>query len=160
MSARISALAIGLLLIAVSGVAGQYAADQAKSLEGIQVIVVNFAEPNQKMDPDLRQEMFDAVSLELRKTGIRIIRGDAPQETADALLNLTVSIATGLTDFVNVRMDIEQKATVVRTGETLQLVTWFYEESQNQGSWRSTAHPMAIKAANQLISDWLDANNR
>ena len=153
-----------LLLVGAALVPGdasaQFAADQPTSLKGVGTVFVNFVEPNQRMDAALRADMFDAAILELRKSGLRVVREPSDTQQADALLNLSVRIITGLTDFVEVRMDVEQKVSVVRTGDQLQLVTWYYEASSNESSWRSSAKPMALKATNKFISDWLDANNR
>src|SRR5687768_15918474 len=73
----------------------QFAADQIQSLKGIRTISVNMAEPNQEMDVALRDEMFEAAILELRKSGLRVVRDQNETQSTDALLNLSVFINDG-----------------------------------------------------------------
>lgn len=159
---RIRDAAFSCVLLATCATAnlyGQYADDQSKSLRGIKIVVVNFSEPNQKVEAAVLADIQDAAVLELRKAGVRV-KKEGDSAPADALINISIGIQTGISDFLRLRMDVEQKVTMVRTSEPLQLVTWYYEDAQNPNSWRTSAKPMVIKGVNKLLSDWLDANGR
>jgi hypothetical protein len=151
-------VAVALVLLPVA-VSAQYAQDQPRSLKGLNTVFVRFQEPSGKMTPKEKDDVFNALTLELRKAGIRVSR-DTTGQNAEGLVNLSLFIRTGLVDYTIVRMDVEQKATLVRTTETLQLVTWYFEDSDNSGSWRQYAPPLVTKATNKFLADWLQANGR
>lgn len=147
-------LLIPLTLLLPSVANAQFAADQAKSLRGAQTVqVVN----NAGMD----QPSLNWLTLELRKTGLMIVPAGG---TSDIVLNVSIRATRGSfftdTDF---RLDVEQMVDVARTGERLQLVTWFYQQEQNMenGQWTQARWTQTLQAGvNQFLSDWLTANGR
>jgi len=155
-----SAMVLLLTAAAALPAQAQYGKDQQKALKGLQKVLVVFAEPTHKVEAALLSQMQDAISLELRKAGLRMAKDSADVDlTRDGFLNISLFIVTGIPDVENVRMDVEQLVVPARTQEPLQLVTWFYED-RAAGGWRTNAQPLLIKAANRFLSDWLTANGR
>lgn len=150
-----------LAILLPSGLSAQYAASQAGTLKGLDKVVVVFAEPNNKVDPEIRADLYQAVTLELRKVGIRVASDASELDmTHDGILNVSLFVNTGLGDNGTLRMDVEQQATLVRTGETSQMVTWFFEAGRSNNSWRNWVKGLVTEGVNKFLSDWLDANGR
>jgi hypothetical protein len=134
--------------------AAQYAMEQGRSLKDAQTVNVVLG-PGLVDDADLYQR----VTLELRKVGIAIAG-----EGYDVILNLSLEATPNtITQDVRFRMDVEQQVVVARTGEELQLVTWYYEHQQriNNASWNREAFTAIVEAGvDRFLSDYLTANGR
>jgi hypothetical protein len=141
----------------------QYAATQDSTLRGIKKAYVNFLDVGDGLGQEAASELYNGLTLELRKAGIRIARDSADVDMSqDAILNVAlVTTKNGFVYDVILRMDVEQRATLVRTAKTLQLVTWYYEDIIQRASDHRRAAPLLLtKATNEFLSKWLDANGR
>lgn len=155
-------LAASALALLSSHAHGQYTSDQPRSLRGIRTVNVVFAEPSNKIEPRVRQQLFERATFELRKAGLRVVGvsgGGAPL-SSDVVLNIGYFVRTGLADGMMLRMDVEQPVTIQRTQEPLNIVTWYYEDQATVTNWRTDAGPMLERGVNKFLSDWLDANGR
>lgn len=156
---------IGLLLLIAVAIphfgSAQYALSQGRTLQGLDRVYVSFADPNEEMNARDLEQLYTPATLELRKVGIRVTRDpDELDMGSDGVLNISLLVYTGFSDSVTLRIDVEQRATLLRTGETLQMVTWFYESTQTQPRWRDFARSQLMTGINSLLSDWLEANGR
>lgn len=155
-------LAASALALLSSPAHGQYTSDQPRSLRGIRTVNVVFVEPSNKIEPRIKEQLFQQATFELRKAGLRVVGvsgGGAPL-SSDVVLNIGYFVRTGLADGMMLRMDVEQPVTIQRTQEPLNIVTWFYEDQATVTSWRTDAGPMLERGINKFLSDWLDANGR
>lgn len=150
------------LLISAGQVQAQYTSDQPRSLRGVRTVNVVFAEPTNKIESRIREQLFAQATLELRKAGLRVVgvSGGRAPISSDVVLNIGYFVRTGLADGVTLRMDVEQRVTMPRTQEALNMVTWFYEAEGSAPSWRSDVSPMLQTGVDKFLSDWLDANGR
>jgi len=144
-----------MLFVGIESVSAQYAMDQARSLTGVETVTPIFAN-----DLAASADLVDAVTLELRKTGLRIVA-----DSADIILNLSIAAATQNTISYDVttRLDVEQNVTIDRTGESLQLVTWYYEDNEriNSVDWTvNRVRAELIDGVNRFLNDYLTANGR
>lgn len=144
-------LLFALLSIPVAARA-QFGRDQAQALRGIySVQVIN--------NGGLDQTSMDWLTLEMRKVGLRVAR-----DSSDAIFNVSVRATRGvLSTAVDFRIDVEQMVNIARTGERLQLVTWYFENRQEptNGQWNTAYwNQMLTSGANRFFQDWLTANGR
>jgi len=160
MKARMLLAAI-VLLAAPEAAFAQYAATQAETLKELERVLVVFAEPNEVMDVQALRELYQNATLELRKVGIRVSTEMEDIDLAtDAILNISVIAGGGFSQAVTLRIDVEQHATLVRTSETKQMVTWYYEASRSGYPTADSAAALLTEGVNTFLSDWLDANGR
>ncbi len=158
---RRTALATFVLLTVSTPVVGQYAATQAETLRGLQRVLVVFSEPNERLEALVLRDLYQDATLELRKVGIRVAtEAEEVDMSTDGVLNMTVFADGGFSQNVTLRIDVEQHATLVRTGETKQMVTWFYEAARSGYPADQSARVLLTDGVNEFLSDWLDANGR
>jgi hypothetical protein len=140
----------------------QYAVDQPQTLEGLERVLVVFADPANTIGPDRANEFYNLATLELRKAGLRIIQD--PEEfdvSRDGILNLAfVGSENTLTTDLNFRMDVEQGVILQRTNKPYRLVTWYYEKEDRVSDYRAELQPMLVEGLNSFLNDWLSANGR
>jgi hypothetical protein len=145
---------LAMLLCWRTPVLAQYAADQPKSLAGVESVFVVFGS-----GVSGNSDLFNSVTLELRKTGLRIV-----SDSSDVILNVSSTAnANALSIDVRTRLDIEQVVLVPRTQERLQLVTWYYENEEriSNVNWSQEALKRKVMTGvNQFLNDFLAANGR
>jgi hypothetical protein len=102
------------------------------------------------------------VSLELRKAGLRVVQNSNELDLSkDGLLNISfVKVERALSTDLTLRIDVEQHATLVRTGSVLQMVTWFYEDDRRNIIVDQVMQPMLQQGVDRLLNAWLSANGR
>ena len=156
--------AIPLLLLSLltpSVAEAQYAVTQGQTLSGLDNVLLAFAEPTGQIQATDLQSLYQSATLELRKVGIRIATDSTEVDMAtDGVLNVTLWVTDAFSDEVSLRLDVEQLATLRRTGETLQMVTWFHESARSGPNWRDFTRSLLMDGVNGFLSDWLDANGR
>jgi hypothetical protein len=132
----------------------QLAKHQARSLKGVERVAVDWG-PGLESDNELQT----AVTLELRKTGLRL-----DPDSSDIVLNFSMtSQPSAFTVYVVFKMDARQEVVISRTGEVLFLVTWHYEHRERVGTmeWNSGATDQFVTAGiNRFLDDYLTANGR
>ena len=153
-----SSLSLGL----PNRAAAQYAATQDSTLRGIRRVYLNFSDVGGALGPELAAKIEEDAALELRKTGIKVAK--SPEEldmTQDAVLNVsTISDRDTWRSDIALRIDIEQRAQVSRTQQTLQMVTWYYETVVKSVEPRKVAGPLVSEGINKFLGKWLDQNGR
>ena len=165
------AILIGLALAIPTAAApayGQFAAEQQSSLEGLRGIYVGFADMTGELDAATQQRLYSRATLELRKAGLRMLEAtwegqELQAEVGEhALLNIGIAAAGGglANDHLRIRMDVEQKVIVRRTGKELRLVTWFYEDDRRPMRWAEDVDTALLEGINMFLNDWLAANGR
>jgi hypothetical protein len=153
--------AVSLFIVtSASPVQAQYAETQDSTLRGLQKVLVNFVDYEGKVGPETSAQVYNSLTLELRKAGIRIARDSADLNLAqDAILNVTLITTSGFSTTLSLRMDLEQHAQLARTKQTLRMVTWYHEDAKS-GLPKAVAGPLMLDATNQFLSVWLAANGR
>lgn len=146
----------------------QYAADQARSLTGLQRVYIGFSDLSGNLSPETRQRLYERATLELRKAGVRIL--EAPWEGQelqanvgnDGLLNIGIAASGGgfSSDHLQIRMDVEQVVRMKRTEQELRLVTWYYEDNRRPLSWSDDVDAALLNGINRFLNDWLSSNGR
>jgi hypothetical protein len=153
--------AVGLFVIAsASSLEAQYAVTQDSTLRGLQKVLVNFIDYEGKVGPETSAQVYNSLTLELRKAGIRIARDSTDLNLAqDGILNVALIATPGFSTSLTVRMDLEQHAQLARTKQTLRMVTWYHEDAKS-GAPKALAGPLMLDATNKFLSSWLAANGR
>ena len=151
------------LVLLPSQLAAQYGRQQAETLAGLNTVYVNYQEPQGELSAAANEEIVDVFTLELRKAGVRIARSIDEVATDQGVVKLAFIVNPGTLgqDQIILRMDVEQQARLVRTGEEYLMVTWFHEDTVKGFLNEGNIHrELALSAANRFLADWLDANNR
>ena len=105
---------------------------------------------------------YDAIALELRKAGLRILTSESDPSNDDAMLAVYgTQIRRALGDDAQLRVMVVQRAALARNpGHFIWLPTWEYDDAGRNviyGAWQQTA---VTKATNDFLSHWLDMNGR
>jgi hypothetical protein len=155
---RIAALACFVL---VSRAEGQYGPAQDSTLRGLTRVHLAFVNRG-AYTPAALAQATDFITLELRKSGLQIARTQAELDvTKDAVLNVSMlKIARALSTDLLLRIDVEQRATMVRTNQALPLVTWFYEDDKRAVTPDQTPQAMLKQGVDKFLNAWLAANGR
>ena len=154
-------IAVGLFIVtSASSLEAQYAETQDSTLRGLQKVLVNFVDYENKVGPETSAQVYNNLTLELRKAGIRIARDSADLNLAqDGIMNVALITTSAFSTTVTLRMDIEQHAQLARTKQTLRMVTWYHEDWKS-GLPKAVAGPLVLDATNKFLSMWLAANGR
>ncbi len=157
---RLPTFLFGALLLCVAWMpaSAQFAAAQDSTLAGIHTVVLSFSTNEGAFPPDVAAEMERTVSLELRKSGVKVVTGQGA--SADAVLNVGVlRDQRSLSSDLWIRIDVEQRVQLARTGKSYQLVTWYYEAKKN--AMVSTDPPKMLQAGlDTFLEKWMDMNGR
>lgn len=155
-------IATGLLVTSSSIGQAQYAATQDSTLKGVKRVYLNFADVNGALGAELATKIAEDAALELRKTGIRVVKNPAELDMReDAVLNVSaITDKDAWRSDLVLRIDLEQRAQLVRTQQTFQMVTWYYEKMLKTADLKVAARPMVAEGINKFITNWLDQNGR
>ncbi len=157
-------LAIGLALSAMAprSASAQWAAAQDSTLAGLQKVFVKFTDLGGGLGTTAAEALRSTAILELRKAGLRVARDTTELEANDAVLNISFIHAapTAWTNYLSLRMDVEQMSQLQRTRQTTRMVTWYYEQSDWRVVVSERAPTMLAKGVNDFLSKWLDMNGR
>jgi hypothetical protein len=160
---RITTLVVAALSLSLSEVSGaQYAATQDSTLKGIRRVYLNFSDVGGALGPELAAKIADDAILELRKTGIKVAKSPAELDmTQDAVLNVsTIADRDAWRSDLALRIDVEQRAQMARTQQTLQMVTWYYETVMKSTEPKKVASTVVSEGINKFLNKWLDQNGR
>ena len=126
---------------------------QDSSLAGIKSVYLN-AGGNSLDSATVRD-----FSLELRKSGIRVVTGDQP---ADALMILTASkLRCGLGGCDGLfTIEVQQKVQVLRLGKPIQITTWLSDALGLGIEWDRWLPATAKQETDDFLNRWLSANGR
>ena len=153
-------LLAGVFSLAIASVpaSAQFAAAQDSTLTGIHTVVLNFATNEGALAPAVTAELERTVSLELRKSGLKVVTGQGA--TGDAVLNVAIlREQRSLSSDLWVRIDVEQRVQLLRNGKPYQLVTWYYDSKKN-GMVQSDPPAMLKTALDTFLEKWMDMNGR
>jgi hypothetical protein len=132
----------------------QYGPVQDSTLIGLRRVALNVT-----TDVKDANTFREDIALELRKAGIRVAPDSTRPDSVDGVLNVLVRSRGSCQKLI--RIDVEQRARLVRTGNTHRMVTWFYEDDANGTACRDSWYPSAIKrAVDAFLTKWLDVNGR
>ena len=161
LTSRSSLFSLVLAVALAAPLRGQYAITQDSTLQGLQQVYLNFQMTEDAVSAGLYSELATYLNLELRKTGIRVARMPEELGDGDGVLNVSlIEIPRTLTTDFQLRVDVEQMATLQRTGQMLRMVTWYYEDPQLNVIPENVARDMVTRGLNQFLSAWLDMNGR
>lgn len=137
------------------------------TLAGIHTVGLVVFDPGNGLGAELSEQIFSATQLELRKSGLRVVRytPSTPQAGAPAVLDALVCIyvfpgGPSAGDGTYVRYAVRQPVRVLRTQALLWVSTWTHEDRQQFGSVRRDAAKMVSSATDAFLGKWLDMNGR
>lgn len=144
----------------------QYAATQDATLRGLRTVSLALTLSAPDLPQDTAAALVDFTRQALGKAGLTVVpeRGDPhPQPDGVLRIALTTTARGRWVDDLGVRFQIEQTATLPRTGDALFMVTWYAE--QNDLSIPATDLSLRARAVTQevvarLLRAWLAANRR
>ena len=154
-------LSVLFAIAAVGSADAQYAATQDSSLRGLQRVYVNFQNAG-AITAQQQAQAIEFVTLELRKAGVRIVPSAGELDLSkDGLFDIGfIRVNRALSTDLVLRIDIEQAATLSRTGASLQMVTWFYEDDRRNIQPDQVLQPMLRQAVDRFLNAWLSSNGR
>ncbi len=159
---RIALLPLVVAALTASPANSQYAATQDSTLRGLERVYVNFATSDKGLSASDLSWALEFVTLELRKAGLRLVRDQNELDPfKDAILNVSfIKVSRAMSTDVTLRLDIEQRATLTRTGQSLRMMTWFYEDDRRNVDAAATVRPIFVQGVNRFLNSWLAANGR
>ena len=138
----------------------QYVGTQDSSLRGLARLDVRFETPDGAVSPTLRSQLTDYLDLELRKAGLKLVVSDTALKESEGLLEVRFARSQGPSSDASLRLSLQQMATLKRTGQSLWMVSWFYEDSRRDVVPDSVAHAMIANGLNRFLNRWLAMNGR
>lgn len=163
---RLVVLVIALVPVAPRTGDAQYAATQDLSLKGLTKVDLALGITVNTLPPDSATALRYFTELELRKAGLVLLstRSDEFVKPEGRLRISLVSIARGrFTDDLMLRIQIEQTAQLVRTRESMSMVTWYAEESAlNVPTTEASgaARQLLTSGLDRFVRAWFAANGR
>lgn len=166
MSRRLVLLLPILSALVSTSAAAQYAASQDATLRGLRTVGLALM----LSAPDLAQDSAAALVAFTRdalgKAGLTVVpeaTGQRGQPDGVLRIALITTSRGRWVDDLGLRFQIEQTATLPRTGDALFMVTWYAE--QNDLNIPATDLPLRARAITQqmvarLLKAWLAANRR
>lgn len=161
---RVRGVATGFLmaLVMAAPVRAQFAATQDSTLRGLERVYINFQSGGGALTPAQLTQSTSFVSLELRKAGLRIVSNVSELDLSkDGLLNIAfVKVERALSTDLALSIDVEQHASLTRTGSVLQMVTWYYADDRRNVVVDQVLQPMLRQGLDKFLNAWLTANGR
>lgn len=153
--------ALGLALLG-QGMAAQVSPVQDSTLRGLGRVHVTFLNSNQALAPAVYASSVEFVDLELRKAGLRLVQDVSELDmTRDADITVQVNkISRALSTDVAIWVSVNEQVTIVRTGQTLPVVTWLYQDDRRNVVPDQVMQPMLRQAVDTFLNAWLTANGR
>lgn len=152
---------IGLSLFASPAFA-QTIVSQDSTLTGLKRVFVKFEVYEGSLDQRTASEMQDAITLELRKAGLRVAKAvEEIDPDQDGVIYVQFAkVSRSLSNDAIFRLDVRQAARLERTKKPSFMVTWFYEDNGRNVIVPEFASAAAKKGVNQFLTAWLDVNGR
>ncbi|MGH9204697.1 MAG: hypothetical protein ACRD2A_26010, partial [Vicinamibacterales bacterium] len=142
------------LVVGVADTAGaQFLMTQDSTLRGVRRVYLNFSDVGGALGPELAAKIAEDAALELRKTGIKVAKAREELDMSqDAVLNVsTIADRDTWRSDLGLRIDVEQRAQVTRTQQTLQMVTWYYETVLKSAEPKKVAGPLVAEGINKWL---------
>ena len=152
---------VGFCLFASPALA-QTIVNQDSTLVGLKRVFVQFEIHEGSLDQRAASEMQEAITLELRKAGLRVAKTleelDLNQD--GVILVQFAKVSRSLSNDAVFRLDVRQVARLERTRRPSFMVTWFHEDNGRNVLVPDFATAAAKKGVNQFLTAWLDVNGR
>lgn len=158
-------LATAVILFGISGVRplqAQAIPGQDSTLVGLKRVFVKFDVSDGTLTTAQLQALQDLVTLEMRKSGIRVLKTlDEVDPAQDGVLLVSLTkIPRSLSTDAVFRMDLRQATRLARTGRSAFSVTWFYEDNGRNVVMEQFAAAAPKRGVNEFLTQWLDVNGR
>jgi hypothetical protein len=158
---RAIVLAAGLTLLSAASAVGQFVATQDSSLRGLERTMVRFRLADGVLKPETKTQLNEYLTLELRKAGLRLVDPLEELKDEDGILDLSLGkMDRGRTCDLFLRVSLQQRAGLKRTGQSLWMTTWFHETGQNNVVADSVADDVLQDGVNRFLNRWLAMNGR
>ena len=157
---RISIAVAAFTLWLLSGIAIGQTSPPYRDLKGLEKVYVEIV--SDALTPETQQKFSSLISLELRKSGVRIAQDkNEVDPSKDGLIMVTFrQVDRPLSKDLSLDWSLVQKATLARTGEAFPLVTWRHIDDRRGIVPRDVAEPMLRAALDKFLNAWLSANGR
>ena len=157
-------LAVALPMVARAQSPGLSSIREDSTLAGIQTVGLLISDANGALGAPLVAQLAASTTLELRKTGLRVIRIDTATKAGvnfDALVQVLIYRRGRFGgDDVDMRYLVRQPVTLVRTQKQLWETTWIAERRGQNLVVKDAVPRMLTEAINEFLSKWLDMNGR
>lgn len=154
-------VSVMFILTLPPSLSAQYVSAQDSSLVGLKKVFVIFSDSGDAVTQAQAEELMGDIVLNLRKTGIRMAHDSSDVSKDDGVLHFTLMKRQyALTNDLSLRLDVEQQATLARTGESSRVGTWYYEDDRHNVDPQQVLKPMVRKAVDAFLLKWLDMNGR
>ena len=162
MRAQRMAASLFFAFVAAGPAQAQLAPTQDSTLRGLERVYVNLQNGGGALTPAQQAQALDFITLELRKAGVRIAQAPSDLDLSKgALFNVAfMKVGSALSTDLTLRIDVEQAATLARTGSRLQMVTWFYEDDRRNIAIDQVLQHMLRQGLDRFLNTWLTANGR
>lgn len=154
-------VALGLVTLVAAHLQAQAVSTQDSSLRRLQRTYVRFEANSEALTPRVRDQLGEYLTLELRKAGFTI--AEHPEDLKEDEGLLEVSLAgegdPRRAEF-SLRIALQQRASLKRTGQALWMVTWYDESHQLPAPPDSAARALLASGLNRFLNRWLTANGR
>jgi len=158
---RAIVLAAGLSVLSAVPMAGQYVATQDSSLRGLSRTVVRFRLADDVINPAIKLQLAEYLTLELRKAGLKLVDDAEEIDDKDGILDLQLGkMDRGRTCDLYLRVSLQQQADLKRTGQKLWMTTWYHETGQHNVVADSVADDVLKDGVNRFLNRWLAMNGR
>ena len=155
-------LTAAVMTVTVTGLASaQYVASQDSSLRGLTRVMVRFRVADGTLNPVIKSRLAEYLTLELRKAGLRLTDGPEELKDDDGVLDVSLAkIDRDRTCDLNLRLSLEQRSSLKRTGQSLWMATWYYETGRQNVLPDSAADGVLEDGVNRFLNRWLAMNGR
>jgi hypothetical protein len=158
---RAIVLAAALSFLSAAPMMGQYVATQDSSLRGLTKAQVRFRLADDVLNPVVKTQLSEYLNLELRKAGLKIVDDSEELDDKDGVLDLSLGkMDRGRTRDLYLRVSLQQRADLKRTGQSLWMTTWFHETGQHNVVADSVADDVVKDGVNRFLNRWLAMNGR
>lgn len=158
---RAIVLASAIALLSAAPLTGQYVATQDSSLRGLARTVVRFRLADDVINPTLKVQLAEYLTLELRKAGLKLVDDSEEIDEKDGILDLQLGkMDRGRTCDRYLRVSLQQLADLKRTGQKLWMTTWYHETGQHNVVADSVADDVLKDGVNRFLNRWLAMNGR
>ena len=161
---RFLPILLSLALLVPRGAVAQYAATQDASLRGLRRVTLYVSVNADDLPADSATALAERVRIELGKAGLILVPELAePPIRPEAIVRVALnSTARGRwVDDLSLRLQVEQTATIPRTGDALRMVTWYTEYNDiDIAAAELPAHARVLvdRGLNRFLKAWLAVN--